>query len=136
MRSTGRSFGSVHGAKSRFDATLGIAPNSRSRQETARVFLGLSRLMRNFSRWFGIRRRSSVGYRIGQRRKQVWFFAALAGMLARLRTVIVAELHQRPRLRDDRNQPVIDRFRRNRLDQIFVDPAFHGFQHPPTPALS
>src|SRR5580693_6946632 len=122
MRSTGRSFGSVQGAKSRFDATLGIAPNSRSRQETARLFLELSRVMRSFSRRFGVRRRSSVGYRIGERREQVGFVAAFTGMLARLGTVIVAELHQRPRLGDDRNQPVIDRLRRNRLDQIFVDP--------------
>ena len=57
-----------------------------------------------------VRGEASVGNRIGERCKEC-VLAAIAGKLAWLRAVIVAELHQRPRLRYNRNQPVVDRLR-------------------------
>src|SRR5271154_361229 len=58
--------------------------------------------------------------RFGMRRYELHVFDGFTRKLARLRAVIVAELHGRPRLRRDRHQPVIQRLGRNRLDQIFV----------------
>src|SRR5271169_2397692 len=40
--------------------------------------------------------------------------------LARLRTVIVTQMHSRPRLDRDRDQAIIERLGGNRLDEIFV----------------
>jgi Acyl-CoA dehydrogenase, N-terminal domain len=58
---------------------------------------------------------ASIHGRFGRGRSKVVVLDRLGHQLARLGTVIIAQLHDRPRLRHDGDQAIIDRFRRNRL---------------------
>src|SRR5580658_7540359 len=62
-------------------------------------------------------------------------FDAVRYQLARLWTIVVAELHVRPRHQRDRNQAVIERFGRYRLGQIFVDAKFDRLDDAPAFAM-
>ena len=60
---------------------------------------------------------------------------AIGYELARFRAIVIAHLHHRARLLRDGNKTIVDRFRRHRLGQIFVDAKPHRFDDAPAFAV-
>ena len=124
-----------------FRAAAAAAQQDPSTERTARVSVpdcqvdcrrGSSLVPAGLSDEFGVR---SIQHCAVGRQRDRWFRERIADQVARLRPVIIAELHHRTRLGDDRRQPIKQSLRRHRLAQIFVDAEPNRLDHAPALAM-